>query len=1346
MAAGTLSFEKLNSNNYSHWSFKMEIFLKKEKCWQVVNTIKPAEAGPDWDEMDAKALHLIVLCVENNQLIHIKKAANSKVAWENLKKYHQKSTLGSKIRLMKKLFKAELQKDGDMESHIQQMIEWMDELVALGDELQEKLCVAIILASLNEDYDTLITALEVRTEDELKLEDVRTRLLEEYEKRKNKNIGIDSAMKAIKISKYIKNKNLDEGNKNFSKNKIKCSFCKDIGHYKAICEKFKIWRANKPKPQQSANVVQKEQQHFALNSASVNYCSDYDWCIDSGCTTNICNNKNLYTTFDPTINEDVQVANKQTIVSEGRGNIDINIEYNGQSSVFHLRDVLYLPQASCNLLSVRKLDEKGWTTNFGKNKCQLIFRADNQIYAEAVSKNGLYFLKCSNKVYNVLKPPSSQKFCIHEWHRRLAHKHLAGVRKMEAYGLKIKSCSCSDLCEPCLKGKMTRKSFPKQSENKSTHILDLIVSDVCGPMPVNSISGYRYFCTFVDEFSCYTHVEFLKEKSEVSDHLINFIESVKTKFHAKPKKFRSDRGGEYFNIKVRDYLKKQGIKLELTVGYSPEQNGIAERKNRTLVEAARTMLAESKLDESYWAEAILCANFVQNRIVTSVTDKTPIEVWTNKKSTFTDFHAFGTDVYSWIPSEKRKKFDEKSEKLKFVGYDENAKGYRLIDINNKKKIIISRNVNFLKDSHQSTPSTEFVKNKSVLINLEENQNETTFEEEQNHDLEAEIKNDSDFEEETNYNEDIFFDTEYIELENDKSNENFINDEVISENVDDPFNLSLSSNSSVIEQQQQQVYPQRENRGKLPKHFDSYEIYYANTEDLQEPKNVQEVMLRPDKELWIAAMKEELESIEQNKTWELVNLPINRKPIGCKWVFKLKRDVKGKISKYKARLVAQGFSQMYGTDYDEVFAPVVRQSTFRILLSVAGKRKLKVKHYDVRTAFLNGELEEEIYIRQPPGFVNGSKCYRLKKALYGLKQAARTWNKAIHKILREFGYIQSKHDKCLYMKGDGHNICYILIYVDDLVIASRNESEINKIAKYIGSNFGLNDLGEIRYFLGIEIEKDVDGNFLISQSNYIDKIVKMSGLADAKSSKTPLDPGYEKLKHEKYLKDSKIYQQIIGQLLYISTNTRPDISSSVSILSQKLSRPSETDYVEAKRIIKYLKGTRNFKLELSSSKKEQNLNGFSDANWAESRIDRKSNSGHLFMLNGGTVSWACRKQNCVALSSTEAEYIALSEASQEAVWLKGICSDFNINMSKAIVIQADNQSCIKMTDCEKFSNRSKHIDTKYHFIKDLKNNNVISLKYVSSENNVADLLTKPLGSTRIKFLRSKANILEADQCD
>ncbi|KXJ62466.1 hypothetical protein RP20_CCG008066 [Aedes albopictus] len=374
------------------------------------------------------------------------------------------------------------------------------------------------------------------------------------------------------------------------------------------------------------------------------------------------------------------------------------------------------------------------------------------------------------------------------------------------------------------------------------------------------------------------------------------------------------------------------------------------------------------------------------------------------------------------------------------------------------------------------------------------------------------------------------------------------------------------------------------------------------------------------------MVDELKSHQQNGTWELVDPPEGRKVVGCRWVYKLKRNAAGEITKYKARLVAQGYSQKYGVDYDEVFAPVTSHTTLRVLLAVASKRRMTLKHFDVKTAYLYGDLDEEIFMRQPPGFaVKGREdmVCRLKKSIYGLKQSARCWNQRLHSVLVEMGFEQSATDSCLYTKVVSGKRVYLLVYVDDIMIGCEDEAQIDSVYEQLKRYFEVTNLGEPNDFLGLKIECK-DRKYSVSVGGYIDRVADRFGLREAKRAKTPMEEGFASSEDESpKLSDDNEYRSLVGALLYISVCARPDVAASVAILGRKVSSPSEADWVAAKRVVRYLKATKEWKLSYGDAGGQ--LVGYSDADWAGDAGTRKSTTGFVFNYAGGAVSWVSRRQ-------------------------------------------------------------------------------------------------------------------------
>lgn len=492
---------------------------------------------------------------------------------------------------------------------------------------------------------------------------------------------------------------------------------------------------------------------------------------------------------------------------------------------------------------------------------------------------------------------------------------------------------------------------------------------------------------------------------------------------------------------------------------------------------------------------------------------------------------------------------------------------------------------------------------------------------------------------------------------------------------------------------------------------------------------------------MVAMEEEYAALISNHTWELVDLPDNKNLVSCKWVFKLKTDAEGAVKKYKARLVARGFSQKYGVDYDQVFAPVARHCTFRVLLSIAATNEMMAYHVDAKSAFLNGELEEDIYMSQPPGFIdesNEGKVCHLKKSIYGLKQSARVWNEKLHKTLINAGMIQAEADSCLYTYKGSQGLLFLLVYVDDILVVSKSPVYVESIEKMLNKHFKIENLGLVTNYLGIRVTKK-ENAFYLDQEKYIHSIARQFELENSKPVEIPLSPAYHKEMEGDLLPNNSKYRAAIGCLLYVSTNTRPDVSAAVSILSQKVSKPTNNDWNQVKKLIRYLKSTSTLRLKLGGSQSANQLTGYADANWAEDRSNAKSNSGYVFMLKGA-VSWICKRQDCVSLSSTESEFIALSEACKESVWLQRLLEDLHWDGNKMTLIYEDNQSVIKLIATEKLSTRTKHINTKMYFVKDYVDKGLVTIEYRPTEQMLADIFTKGLAKDKFEMFRKQLHLV------
>jgi hypothetical protein len=449
-------------------------------------------------------------------------------------------------------------------------------------------------------------------------------------------------------------------------------------------------------------------------------------------------------------------------------------------------------------------------------------------------------------------------------------------------------------------------------------------------------------------------------------------------------------------------------------------------------------------------------------------------------------------------------------------------------------------------------------------------------------------------------------------------------------------------------------------------------------------------------------------------------------VETKWVFTIKRDANGNVERYKARLVAKGFQQREGVDFNEVFAPVSKHSTLRALLATVAERDLHLHQLDVKTAFLNGDLEEVIYMRQPAGYEQGGPrtVCRLRKALYGLRQAPRAWHAKLKSTLEKMGFEASVADASLFVRNQGGHVVYLLVYVDDILIASQDLATVTTVKVELGSEFDVRDLGESKFFLGMEITRSrEDGTVKLSQARAIKDLVSKFELGAAKTKSTPISVTTRLCKGDSNEVDKTRvpYVQLVGSLLYLASCTRPDISQAVGALSRYMAHPTEHHWSTAKGVLRYLAGTSD--LGIVFKRGEGTLVGYCDADYAGDVDTRRSTTGYVFLFGGGAVSWSSKLQPTVALSTAEAEYMAAASAVREALWLRKLLGDLGYDCTQPVPILCDNQAALKLLVNPIVSARSKHIDVLHHFARERVALREVCFDYCRTESMIADCLTK-----------------------
>jgi hypothetical protein len=990
------------------------------------------------------------------------------------------------------------------------------------------------------------------------------------------------------------------------------------------------------------------------------------------------------------MNSKITIADDSEIQVVSSGEVTASI----QDTVIGIKNVLYVPKLGSNLLSVHQLVTNGNKVVFDKSGCT-IYSNDGKIVANCVAKKGVYTLEMEDKVGKCLISTNQQSDMM-QWHRKLGHINAQSLMKMKKIvdGVMFSEKDEASIknCTVCAEGKQHALPFGK-STRKSTRVLQLVHSDLCGPMETASVGKNKYFMTFIDDYTRKIFVYFLANKSQAHDRFCEFKAAVENETGEKIACIRSDNGGEYVNAKFDGFLVKHGIRHETTIAYTAEQNGVAERANRSIVEKAKCLLFDSGLSKQWWAEAVNYAVFLINRSFSSVHQKTPNEIFFRQRVDLSDLKMFGTEVMVMIPKTKRAKFDRNSEKLKFVGMDNTSKGFRCVNPSTGK-LTVSRNVKFLEDS---TPRvTEIPGDESEEAEMEGERPKTeprkpSFEE---------VFEDADDEEEK---EEI--PKPVLPVPTGPRTRS------VSNKTNDPPAPLWTGRLAVID-----------------------EISFAEKVDdaksLEDPDSFKEVKQRSDKKDWIDAMKCEFESLLENDTWELCELPERKKLIDTKWVFKTKRDNDGNVVRHKARLVAKGFVQRFGIDYEETFAPVVRYTSIRFLIALAVKKGMHIHQMDAVTAFLQGEIDKEIFIKQPEGFEDGSnRVCRLKKAIYGLKQSSRMWNIRLDTILKRLGFIKIKMDQCIYHLQDQTII--VAVYVDDILFFYTDVEKLNVVKKLLQENCRMKDLGMAKGCIGLKIVQK-QGEITLDQIAYIKEILNRFGMTDCKPMGNPCDTNLKLtvcVEGEEDLTGKVPYQQAIGALLFVAQATRPDIAFAVNNASRFNQKHNASHWAAVKRIFRYLKKTENYKL-VFNGKIEGELKGYCDADFGSDVDSRKSMSGYVFLYANAAVSWRASKQQTVSLSSTEAEYIALVECIKEAIWISQLVGELTIKPKGGLIINCDNTSTISLAKNDQYSNRTKHIDIRHKFIREKLEDEAIEIVYVNTNSNIADVFTKPITKEKL----------------
>ncbi|KAD6119214.1 hypothetical protein E3N88_10485 [Mikania micrantha] len=820
---------------------------------------------------------------------------------------------------------------------------------------------------------------------------------------------------------------------------------------------------------------------------------------------------------------------------------------------------------------------------------------------------------------------------------------------------------------------------------------------------------------------------------------------VKTQFQKKIKCFRCDNGGEFTSNAMKAFYNDKGITLETTCPHTPQQNGVVERKHRHLLEVARALRFEAGLPIKFWGECVLTAAYVINRLPSkALRYRTPYEIVFGKQPNYEQLKVFGCLVYFRNTETGGDKFAPRGKHGVFIGYPFGVKGYKIYDMD-KRKTIVSRDVQFVEHVFPFlTKEACTIKDDDELMHEYWGHHDTDPHESNSETVGVNTENEE--EQET--------------IEENAESDQSSHSESHMQNMAPEAPASEHNESSRATRTKVQPQRLKDYQVKLPPSVDhahpetdqasstvhplanyiSYNNFSSNHKAFlsaitahDEPKTFAQAS---QDERWIEAMSKEVQALEQNKTWSLTELPSGKKAIDSKWVYKIKYKPNGEIERYKARLVAKGFTQSEGIDYHETFAPVAKLVTMRTILAIAVKRNWHIHQLDVNNAFLHGDLDEEVYMKIPQGFTKGheNKVCRLKKSIYGLKQASRNWYYKFTKTLLEFDFAQSKADYSLFIYNKGETFVAALIYVDDVILVGNDLELIKHTKKQLHEKFSIKDLGPLKYFLGIEVARTRKG-LVLSQRKYTLDILQESGQLGCKPSAFPMEQNL-KLSDgaEEERVDASMYRRLVGKLLYLQA-TRPDITYAVNLLSQFVADPRENHLNAVIRVLRYLKATPGQGI-LLPKEGDTRLVAYSDADWLGCQTTRRSRTGYLLLLGGAPISWKSKKQSLVSRSSAEAEYRAMATAVCEVLWVRSLLTELNECQSGSTTVLCDNQAAKHIANNPVFHERTKHVEMDCYFVRERVESKEIEPVHISTKQQLADLLTKPIGAAHLKELLGK----------
>lgn len=1076
---------------------------------------------------------------------------------------------------------------------------------------------------------------------------------------------------------------------------------------------------------------------------------------------------------------------------------------------------LHSPEFRHNLISVSELQQQGLDVFFPAGTRKALCRDPKTgavlwafrqgqlgLYEAKVREGSLQKGKGNSVTAATAQVGQAQLHPTELLHRRLGHLGETSIKTLIRYkaieGLPAvytpPPAPFQTVCVPCIQGKLQASPHPLL-RRRASRPLERVHVDLVGPLP-KSVKGHRYWLTIVDDHSRYGWTILLHTKDQAKHKLIEWHAWAERQSGHQLGEFHSDRGSEFVNDMLMGHYRSQGVQCTFSNPDSPEQNGIAEARNKQVGIFTRTLLIQSGAPVSYWnyasQHATLLNNLVPHRLLGGTT---PYQAWHHSVPSLHRLRVWGCTGHVLMNKEERRKRGGKlgpvTKTCMLIGVNPSGPGWLLYDPVSRREVP-SSDVSFQEHApyfqHKSqgpapplqwdqfptdTSQPDFNPDDTADTEQEESTGAelpgTPSQEMQNHDSELIARGHDPYE-----GGQIGSQAEPVGMLGQETSSSHV-DHMSTESVEGVASRAMMGSSNLPDlvlglpaQGSQQVHSTEGQAEQAPLRRSLrlqglppaggavslslttgisqpcippsatvllQEVVKGESGDkhreIPTPATWQEALHGEHSAEWLESMIRESTGLDAAGTFETVPREQAKNILRCKWVYKVKRRPDG-APHYKSRLVVKGCSQKHGIDYFETYAPTAKQVTGRLVLHLAATLGYHVRAMDVDQAFCHGDLTEEIYMEPPPvGLsepVPAGAVWKLKRPLYGLKQAPRQWHAKLRTVLQTMGFTPVPGEPSLFIHQDETG-SWLLVYVDDLLLLSKSTARLDAFKEQLLHHFPMKDLGDVTQYLGMEVSRDWEKQEIyLSQQRYIGELVKKFGQEEGREYATPLAVNHQlrqAQEGDETHPDQHRFPELLGGIMYLMVCTRPDVAHAVSVLARYVGegRHSAMHWKAALRLLGYLKATARHRLVLGGP--TATLVGHSDSSWADVPTDRRSSQGYCFSLGAGVVSWKATRSPAVALSTCEAELYAICSAAQECMWLIGLLATLGHAPKTPPYLWCDNESTVSLTKDAMFSGRSKHIEARYYFVRELVQAQRLKTAHVSGVDNVADIFTKPL---------------------